>query len=262
MAKENNSTAAAELETNEAAMLGEVQRATNKFQQFAEPVRTQLQDLARKFKITIFHQENLIDLAKPAASNESEIEALVISIDRFNDDLFELAEELQEIADAGAKGGQAMSAQKLAELTAAASKAGADCASDWEPDNGIRMEDYRLRCLMNFENSKGLVLSTSDAEAIPQWRAFLEGFDKKAGGNCVSMNEQRGSRFRDAVCEAMEANDSLACIARKFDLYDMTTDDVQPKLVVDGMTAAIGKRLNLLFAMMNNQEEPREQSYD
>lgn len=153
-----------------------------------------------------------------------------------------------------------MSAKKLAELIAAASKAGTSRAEDWDKGN-IGLDEWRLRSLMDFE--RDVVKSTAvDSESVPQWQAFLEAFDKKADGSSVSMNEQRGRRFRDAVCEAMEANDSLACIARKFDLYDMTTDDVQPKLVVDGMTAAIGKRLNLLFAMVSNQEEPGEQGYD
>lgn len=72
-------------------------------QKNAEPARTQLQELERKFKTTIFHQKNLIDLAKNSADDEAATQALVISIDRFNDDLFELSVELERIAYAATK---------------------------------------------------------------------------------------------------------------------------------------------------------------
>lgn len=73
-------------------------------QKNAEPVRTQLQELAAKIATTIYHQKQLIDLAKKAAAEQDETEGLMISIDRFNDDLFKLFEELEKIADAAAKG--------------------------------------------------------------------------------------------------------------------------------------------------------------
>lgn len=73
-------------------------------QKNAEPVRTQLQELAAKIATTIYHQKMLIDLAKQSTGEEeAETEALLISIDRFNDDLFKLFEELEKIADAAAK---------------------------------------------------------------------------------------------------------------------------------------------------------------
>lgn len=72
-----------------------------------------------------------------------------------------------------------MSAKKLAELIAAASAAGTATASDWESESGISIDDHRLRSLMNFE--RDVVQSTADdRDALPQWRAFLEAFDKEA----------------------------------------------------------------------------------
>jgi hypothetical protein len=156
-----------------------------------------------------------------------------------------------------------MANKKLAELIAAASAAGTATASDWESDSGISIDDHRLRSLMNFE--RDVVKSTADdRDALPQWRAFEEAFDKKAKDHFVRMDEKRARRFHKAMREAMEANESLAILARKFHLLDLQIggDEVQPKLVIDGMTSVVAKRLDLAYAMLIHAEEPEEEGND
>lgn len=57
---------------------------------------TPLQETAESFRATIFLQQNLIELAKKLVDAEDPdlAEALLISIGRFNDDLFTLYEQL------------------------------------------------------------------------------------------------------------------------------------------------------------------------
>lgn len=57
--------------------------------------------LAENFRQTIFNQHNLLVLAKKAIIDEeyATVEALTISIDHFNDDLFQLFERLDKLAE-------------------------------------------------------------------------------------------------------------------------------------------------------------------
>lgn len=153
--------------------------------------------------------------------------------------------------------------KKIVDLIAAASKAGYASATKWDLGNELCLEDHRLRSLMNFE--RDVVKSTADdRDALPQWRAFLEAFDKKAsyGHDHISINGKRGKRFRGAVAEAMDANQSLGVLARTFPQQDMTDDDVQPKLIVEAMTRTVGDRLSLVYAMLDREEEPAKEEDD
>lgn len=77
-------------------------------QQIAGEISPILQEIAEMFRCTIFNQNILLALAKKTVLDERlpTIEALVISIDRFNDDLFRLYERLNDLTECdAAKGG-------------------------------------------------------------------------------------------------------------------------------------------------------------
>lgn len=156
-----------------------------------------------------------------------------------------------------------MSSKKIAELIAVASKAGANRAEDWDRGNGISLDQWRLQSLMDFE--RDVVKSEAvDSEAMPQWQAFLAAFDKQAKDYIVRLDEKGSERLHKAMREAIEANESLAILARKFRLLDLQIGgaEVQPKLVIDGMTSVVANRLDLAYKLMIHEEEPEEAGDD
>lgn len=63
--------------------------------------RTIFEEITEAFRSTIFNQHNLLAIAKKQAFDEnvSSLEALTISIDRFNDDLFQTVLRLQGLLE-------------------------------------------------------------------------------------------------------------------------------------------------------------------
>jgi predicted negative regulator of RcsB-dependent stress response len=60
-----------------------------------------LREITEGFRETIFNQHTLIEYAKKAVdeNNYQALNALVISIDRFNDDLFRLYERVYDLCE-------------------------------------------------------------------------------------------------------------------------------------------------------------------
>jgi hypothetical protein len=61
-----------------------------------------LKEIADGFQTTIFNQHILLEFAKTAIEkdNRQALDALVISIDRFNNDLFHLYERVNDLCEA------------------------------------------------------------------------------------------------------------------------------------------------------------------
>ena len=75
--------------------------------QSAEKMQTLLEEITEGFERTIFHQHNLLAIPKNTTVDHSTLEALLIGIDRLNDDLFRLYERLRDLVEFEASKGVA-----------------------------------------------------------------------------------------------------------------------------------------------------------
>ena len=75
-------------------------------QKNAAKIQTVLEEITEGFQRTIFSQHNLLAIPKNTTVDHPTLEALVVGIDRFNDDLFVLYERVKDLVEAeAAKGG-------------------------------------------------------------------------------------------------------------------------------------------------------------
>lgn len=68
----------------------------------------------------------------------------------------------------------------------------------------------------------------------------------------ISMDAVRGTKFRNAIWELTEANQSLRTIFKGIKVTEYL--DVHPNLLIEAMTEVIDRRLSLVLAMANNEE--------
>lgn len=155
---------------------------------------------------------------------------------------------------------------------AAAQVAGRNGANDWEP-GGISNSDHRLRSLMNFERDV-VQSSYDDAEALPQWSAFLRAYDKAAGSrdsaaangapaiqnlgfrqdSAIAMDKERANRFVDVMRRVTRNVQSLNAAGASFPQNDLRDGEMDAATTVSAFCRQILDDISLAYGFIENEE--------
>lgn len=139
-----------------------------------------------------------------------------------------------------------MSAKKLVELIAAASAAGTAAASDWESGSDISIDNHRLRSLMDFDRTVAHPTS-GDIDGLPQWRAFLEAYDKEARPGCINTDANPGGAVKPVAIDTKQLEGRLFEIEEvSLTMQEILLADFQPEHTVCALTA-LRKQLHKHF---------------